>query len=158
MDEQDKGLRATTREWRTAMIVLPAAALLTLGALAYPVLFGLAPATSDALDSGPAAQPPPPVATPTSERPDPQAGATICRTALADAENFGVLPAAAKPSGNGQPKPEGPRGRYACAADSDGVNYRIAVDLICERFDSQNCVALYSITDAKGAVLYRRQD
>jgi len=156
MNASDDRMGALRREWLAARIVVPVALVAVLAALAYPLFFNAPPAPA-APDDVSAAQPAPVDNGQAADAPDPAAGAMICRTAVAGAQNFGVLPGTAKPSGDGQPKPESLRGRYDCPAEADGAGYRIAVDLICKQFDSQDCVALYSVTNSQGATLYRRQ-
>jgi hypothetical protein len=85
-----------------------------------------------------------------------QTAAQVCTSALAAAQNFGIVPSYAK-SLSMFPVATQVRGRYACEGATTVAHYIIAVDLLCRQLKDPRCVALYSVSQPGGAVLYRRQ-
>ena len=84
-----------------------------------------------------------------------QAAAAVCTWALAAAKNYGIVPNYAVIA---TPFPTATRvqGRYACASATNAARYVIAVDLICRDLKNPRCVALYSVVQPDGTMLYRR--
>jgi len=85
-----------------------------------------------------------------------QTAAQVCTQALAAAKNFGIVPTYAK-SVSMFPLATQVKGRYACEGATDVSRYVIAVDLLCRELKNPRCVALYSVQQRDGTVLYRRQ-
>ncbi len=84
-----------------------------------------------------------------------QTAAEVCTQALAAAKNYGIVPnyaIIATPF----PTPTRVQGRYACAGATNVARYVIAVDLICRDLKNPRCVALYSVVQPDGTMLYRR--
>lgn len=85
-----------------------------------------------------------------------QTAAQVCTSALAVAQNFGIVPSYAK-SLSMFPVATQVKGRYACEGATTVARYIIAVDLLCRQLKDPRCVALYSVQQQDGAVLYKRR-
>jgi len=85
-----------------------------------------------------------------------QTAGMVCTRALAASKNFGIVPNYAVLA-SPLPAATQVRGRYACAAATTAARYIIAVDLLCRELKNPRCVALYSVVQPDGTVLYRRQ-
>lgn len=80
----------------------------------------------------------------------------VCRTALANAKNFGVLPDAGHLTDE-IPRPTDQQGRYICDAATAKAKYSLAIDIVCAEAGKTQCVSLYNIAQDDGSVLYQRQ-
>ncbi len=81
----------------------------------------------------------------------------VCRTALGNAQNFGIIP----PYGQlteANPRATDVQGRYLCQAGTSDTAYVLSVDLVCEQISQTQCVNIYSIVSDDGTTLYQRQE
>lgn len=142
----DADIPALEREWKITRIVIAVCVVLVVGVLGYLTFLmrSTVPgadqqAASSAADSA-AAQ-----------------GRQVCALALANAQNFGIVPGFTK-IGDGQPKQTDVTGRYVCNAATEASQYVLAVDLVCSDLTNAKCVNLYSVAQDDGAILFQRQD
>ncbi len=153
MAEQEKELRAISREWMAARIVVITGFIVALGVggyFAYAARQIVMANRHRVLASVQAEQ-----AQENAQEASDVAGEQLCKTALANAKNFGIIPA------YGQliaytPKKSDVTGRYVCAAATTATKYVIAADLVCRKMDNAQCVDLFRITQDDGTVLYQR--
>jgi hypothetical protein len=80
----------------------------------------------------------------------------VCTQAVASAKNFGIVPNYAALATR-LPTATQAQGRYACVSATTAARYVILVDLMCRDFKNPRCIALYSVLQPDGTVLYRRQ-
>jgi hypothetical protein len=80
----------------------------------------------------------------------------VCTQAVATAKNFGIVPNYAAVMTR-IPTATKIQGRYACISATTAARYVILADLMCRDFKNPHCVALYSVIQPDGTVLYRRQ-
>ncbi len=80
----------------------------------------------------------------------------VCTQAVTTAKNFGIVPNYAALMTRA-PTATQVRGRYACVGATAAARYVILVDLMCRDFKNPRCVALYSVIQPDGTVLYQRQ-
>ena len=80
----------------------------------------------------------------------------LCKEAIITAKNFGIVPSYATLTSL-FPTATQVTGRYICSGGTNVSQYLVAVDLICRDLKSGRCLALYSVTQPNGTVLYRRQ-
>ncbi|MBN9569562.1 MAG: hypothetical protein J0H30_00540 [Alphaproteobacteria bacterium] len=145
--DTDVTTRALSREWPTGLIVIAGGFVIAIAVAAWLTLTHKpAPVAGQVGQPGAAA-------TGQASGTDPT---QVCRTALANAQNFGVLPAYGTLA-DANPKETSVQGRYTCAAATPSAKYALTVDLVCEQLDNAQCVALYSVTQDDGSVLYHRQ-
>jgi hypothetical protein len=85
-----------------------------------------------------------------------QTAAQVCTSALAAAQNFGIVPSYAKPLSM-FPVATQVKGRYACEGATTVARYIIAVDLLCRDLKNPRCTLLYSVQQQDGTVLYKRR-
>jgi|GraSoiStandDraft_5_1057265.scaffolds.fasta_scaffold127842_2 hypothetical protein len=85
-----------------------------------------------------------------------QTAAQVCTSALAAAQNFGIVPSYAKPLSM-FPVATQVKGRYACEGATTVARYIIAVDLLCRELKNPRCTLLYSVQQQDGTVLYKRR-
>lgn len=131
-------------EWLTARILLAAGLVVTVAGFFVPFSFhGLAQQNEVASLSAPA---------PSQSSP----GATFCGTALAVAQNYGTVPAAARISS--MPKKTDVQGRYVCDAADGATTFAVTVELECPNIRDQTCFSLYAVKSGDGGVLYQRQE
>jgi hypothetical protein len=151
MGEDDSNIRALRREWLAARVVgaLAGVLLLTLGVLAFA---GWWQGPHNAETPVPRA---PSAAAPGEAKARHEESVAICTAALATAQQLGLVPDFATLDG-GDTTPAGVQGRYACAAKTDAAKYALTFDLTCTNLSAGNCIALYSITQDGGTVIYRR--
>lgn len=152
MNTEHPDIRAFEREWKIGLFVviggfviaIAVAAFLTFGKKQHAVV----------PDQTQIAEP----ATPSDERAnglnDPS---QVCRTALANAKNFGVLPNDSRLA-DPDPRQTDQEGRYMCDAETGKAKYSIAVDIVCEDAAKDRCVSIYSVAEDDGSVLYQRQN
>lgn len=155
MREHEADLTALKREWLAARVVLIVGFILAMGFgiyTAYLWRMGIVNARQQAAAEVAAQQ-----ATGNAQTADAQAGALVCRQALANAQNFGIVPSFTKLT-NDQPQRTNVTGRYACAAATDSSQFALVADLICKDLNNPRCVPLYSVTQNGGAMLYQRHD
>ena len=81
----------------------------------------------------------------------------LCATGVGEAKSFGILPNYGKLSNPLKFGRTDVQGRYVCVATTQVAAYLIAVDLLCRETTSRRCVALFSVTQGDGTVLYQRQ-
>ena len=70
----------------------------------------------------------------------------VCRTALANAKSFGIIPSFGQLT-DANPRETEQQGRYVCEAATPAAKYTIAVDLVCQQLSDAKCV---NITIGKG--------
>ncbi|HEY4123724.1 MAG TPA: hypothetical protein VGM36_03865 [Rhizomicrobium sp.] len=148
MSMEQSDIRALKREWTIGLAVVVCGFVLAIAVAAF-------------LTFGQAQHAVIPDETQIAERPLPheqQGGspAQLCRTALANAKDFGVLPGAGRLT-DSLPRPTDQQGRYICDAASGKAKYSLAVDIACKEVAKAQCVSLYSISQDDGSVLYQRQ-
>ena len=150
MSMEQSDLRALKREWTIGLTVVISGFVLAIAVAAF-LTFGQKHAAIVPDQTQIAEQAPPR---------EPEVGSgertQICRTALANAKDFGVLP------GNGRladslPRPTDQEGRYICDAATGKAKYSLAVDVVCKQVAKAQCVSLYAIAQDDGSVLYQRQ-
>lgn len=142
---------ALEREWAVTRIAIAVSVVLVIGVLAYVTFFmpGVAPPPGETGADQQAA---------TANSADAAAqGHQVCSLALANAQNFGIVPSFTK-IGDGQPKHTDVTGRYVCNAATEASHYALAVDLVCSDLTNAKCVNLYSVAQDDGTVLYQRHD
>lgn len=155
MSEHDAGLTALKREWLVARIVLIGGFILAIGFGGYAAYIwrtGVANARQRAAAEMSAQQ-----AANDAQTANAQAGALVCHQALANAQNFGIVPSFTKLT-NDQPQRTNVTGRYTCAAATDSSQFVLMAELVCKDLNNPRCVPLYSVTQNGGAVLYQRHD
>ena len=153
MAEQDKNLRAISREWMAARIVVIAGFILALGAggyFAYEARQIVMANRHRVLAAVQAEQ-----AQENAQETSDVEGEQLCKTALANAKNFGIVPTYGQLTAY-TPKKSDVTGRYVCEAATTATKYVIAADLVCRKMDNAQCVNLFSITQSDGTVLYQR--
>ena len=130
-------------EWRAALIVIVGGALIAIAVTAY-VRYRTQSAEQIA------------AANRTKQVAVIQTAAMVCTQALAASKNFGIVPNYAELA-SPLPAATQVRGRYACEGATNVAHYVIAVDLLCRELKNPRCVALYSVVQPDGTVLYRRR-
>jgi hypothetical protein len=152
MDTEHPGIRAFEREWKISLFVviggfaiaIAVAAFLTFGKAHHAVV----------PDRTQVEEPAPPSDEVANGLNDPS---QVCRTALANAKNFGVLPNDGRLA-DPDPRQTDLEGRYICDAETGKAKYSIAVDIVCEDAARESCISIYNIAEDDGAVLYQRQN
>jgi hypothetical protein len=152
MNTEHPGIRALEREWKISLFVviggfviaIAVAAFLTFGNKQHAVV----------PDQTQVVEPAPPSDEVANGLNDPS---QVCRTALANAKNFGVLPNDGRLA-DPDPRQTDQEGRYICDAATGKAKYSIAVDIVCEDVAKDQCVSIYSIAEDDGSVLYQRQN
>lgn len=130
-------------EWRIALITVVGGAAVAIGALLYLHFTTVPPEQIEAARRAQLTQ-------------VVRTAAEVCTTALADAKNFGIVPSYASLASM-FPAATQVKGRYVCSGGTNVTRYIIAVDLFCRELKNSRCVALYSVTQPDGTVLYKRQ-
>lgn len=152
MDTEHSDIRAFEREWTISLFVviggfviaIAVAAFLTFGKKQHAVV----------PDQTQIAEAAPPSDEAANGLNDPS---QVCRTALANAKNFGVLPNDGRLA-DPNPRQTDQEGRYICDAATAKAKYSIAVDIVCEDAAKDQCVSIYNVAEEDGAVLYQRQN
>lgn len=152
MNTEHSDIRALEREWKIGLFVviggfviaIAVAAFLTFGKKQHAVV----------PDQTQVAEPAPPSDDAANSLNDPS---QVCRTALANAKNFGVLPNGSHLA-DPDPRQTDQEGRYICDALTGKTKYSIAFDLVCEDAAKDQCISIYSVAEEDGAVLYQRQN
>lgn len=155
MSKHDADLAALKREWLAARVVLIVGFIFAVGFgiyTAYLWRMGIVNARQQAAAEVETQQ-----AVGNAQTANAQAGAMLCRQALTNAQNFGIVPGFTKLTNN-QPQATGVTGRYTCAAATDSSQFVLTADLFCKDLNNPRCVPLYSVTQNGGAVLYQRHD
>lgn len=152
----ETGMAALNREWLAARLVFVAGFLLAIAFVVWwtysyrPVIGGTGygadvEASQDQMDQA------------LSSGETSKEGFMLCRLAIGNAGNFGVVPTSTKYASG--PAKTDVRGRYVCtAADNTGVAYALTVDLMCSNLTNPNCASLFTVAKTDGAVLFHRQD
>jgi hypothetical protein len=130
-------------EWRIALITVVGGALIATAAIVYE---HFATPSPEQVEAARRAQLTAVVQTATQ----------ICTQALAAAKDYGIVPSYAGLASM-FPTATQVKGRYVCAGGTNVTRYNIAVDLFCRELKNPRCVALYSVTQPDGTVLYRRR-
>jgi hypothetical protein len=128
-------------EWRAALITIIGGFVIAAAYLGYM--------------SYRAAHAPQPIAAEQQTRVNAEASLALCTAALERAKAFGIVPNYGKLASPGL-RTTGVKGRYACLAATSVAAYTLAADLVCRDLRDQRCVALYSVTQQDGTVLYQR--
>jgi hypothetical protein len=149
MSKEQPDVRALKREWTIGLAVIVGGFIIAIAVAAW-LTFGQKPAAptpgeTQTEETAPASQ--------AAAQPDPT---QICSTALANAENFGIIPSFGRLT-NPNPRQTKQRGRYVCDAATDSAKYAITLELVCKDFADTQCVSLYTIAQDDGTVLYQRQ-
>ena len=84
-----------------------------------------------------------------------EAQLALCTASLTHAKEFGIVPNYGKLTGALQLT--NVKGRYACTAATAVTTYTMMSDLLCRDLRDARCVALYSVVQQDGTILYRRQ-
>lgn len=153
MSEQQYDQKAISREWAAARIVLIVGFIAALGAGGYFAWAAREQVVSHrehALADIKAEQ-----SLVNQEEANNQAGEELCKTALANAKNFGIVPQYAQLTAY-TPRESEVKGRYICGAATTATKYAMLADALCRDLKNAQCVALYSVTDGEGAILYKR--
>jgi len=129
-------------EWRAALITIVGGAIVAITVTTYLHFSTLSPAQMEAARRAKVTA-------------AVQTAAEVCTQALVAAKNYGIVPNYAVIA---TPFPTATRvqGRYACAGATKVARYVIAVDLMCRDLKNPRCVALYSVVQPDGTMLYRR--
>jgi hypothetical protein len=148
MDMEQADIRALKREWTISLAVVIGGFIIAIAVAAF-LTFGqrqhaLVPDQTQLPDHGP-----PHVRT----AGDP---ARFCRTVLASAKAFGVVPGAGRLF-DPDPRQTDQQGRYICDAQAGAAKYSIAADVVCPDIGKDRCVSIYNIAQDDGAVLYQRR-
>jgi hypothetical protein len=154
MSEQQQDLRAISREWLAARIVVIAGFVLALGAGGYYAWQARQIVTAkreQVLAQVKAEQ-----AQENAQQANDVAGEELCKTALTGAQNFGIIPPYGQLTGY-EPRKSDVKGRYICTAATNETKYTIAADILCRNLKNAQCVVLYSVTETDGTVLYQRR-
>ena len=154
MSDQQHDIRSLSREWAAARVVLIVGFILAVGAGGYYAWQARQTVTSErqeALADVKAVQ----AQENQAEQAD-QAGQQLCRTALSNAQNYGIIPPYGQLAAY-EPKQSDVKGRYVCAAATSETKYVIAADVVCNNLKNAQCVSLFTVQDAGGAVLYQRR-
>ncbi len=155
--DPDSKQRALSREWLAALVTIGGTLVIAIAVAAY-LTFRATPETA-APDATAATQQPgqeltaDQVAARQAEAA--KLGLQYCSAGLADAQNFGIVPAYGKLIGN--IKETDTKGRYVCVATTNVTKYTIAIDLMCRDPKDPRCVSLYTVSQDDGSVLYQRQ-
>ena len=151
MSEDEPDMSALSREWLAARVVVIGGFII---AIAVALYFALWATPAPAPEQEAAAQ----TQQPNASDQEAEAGAEhqLCRMELASAQNFGLIPQFGRLS-DPNPQKTDVQGRYVCQAETQAAKYQIAADLVCRNLDDPRCVALYSVTQDNGTVLYQRQ-
>jgi hypothetical protein len=81
----------------------------------------------------------------------------LCRTGLASAQSFGIVPPYGQLVGQNIYRTN-VQGRYVCVAATHAARYLVAVDLVCRNLADRRCVSLFSVVNqGSGSILYQRQ-
>jgi hypothetical protein len=148
MGMEQSDIRALKREWTISLAVVIGGFVIAIAVAAF-LTFGHKPRAT-VPDETQVAEPAPPRESDLSD------SKQVCRTALVNAKNFGVLPDAGRLTDQ-IPRPTDQQGRYVCDAQTAKAKYSLAVDVVCEQIAKAQCVNLYSISQDDGSVLYQRQ-
>lgn len=154
MSEQQYDLKAISREWAAARVVLIIGFVLALGAGGYFAWEAREMVVSHRqaqLADIKAAQ-----ALVNQDQANDQAGVDLCKTALANAKNFGIIAQFAQLTAY-TPKESSVKGRYLCGAATGASKYAILADALCRNLKNSQCVNVYSVTEGDGTVLYQRR-
>lgn len=152
MSTEHPDIRALEREWKIGLFVVIGGFVIAIAVAAF-LTFGkkhhaIVP------DQTQVEEPAPPSEDVANNLNNPS---QVCRTALANAKNFGVLPNDGRLS-DPDPRETDQDGRYICDAETGKAKYSIAIDIVCEDAAKESCVSIYSVAEDDGAVLYQRQN
>lgn len=153
MSEQQYDLKAISREWAAARIVLIIGFVAALGVGGYFAWQARSVVVADrehTLADIKAEQ-----NLVNQDEAANQAGVDLCKTALSTAKTFGIIAQFAQLTAY-TPKESDVKGRYVCGAATGASKYAIVADALCRDLKNQQCVVLYSVTEGDGTVLYQR--
>ncbi len=150
MDMEQPDIRALGREWKIGLAVVICGFALAIAAAAF-FSFGHEPHATVPDETQIAER-----ALPQEPNGAPGDRAQICRAALANAKNFGILPDNGRLT-DPNPRPTDQEGRYICDAATAHARYSLAADVVCADTAKTQCVSLYNIAQEDGSVLYQRQ-
>ncbi len=145
ISKQEEGKRALSREWLVARIVIIGGIVVAIVALAY---FGWLRPTMLQREATARAQ--------QRAHENVEVATQFCRSGLAAAQTFGVVPPYAQLFGHNIYRTN-VQGRYVCVAATHLTRYLLVADLYCRALKDRRCVSLFSVTQANGTVLYQRQ-
>lgn len=158
MSEQDKArsqaMRAISREWMAARIVVIGGFIIAIGLGAYFAMIvrtNIVARRHAALADVQQSQ-----AIENSQEETAKAGLELCTTALNHAKDFGIVPPFGQLA-SAEPKPTDVKGRYVCIAVTQVSKYTLAADALCRDLAKPACVMLHSVTQDDGTVLYKKQ-
>ncbi|HUJ03968.1 MAG TPA: hypothetical protein VLW75_10045 [Rhizomicrobium sp.] len=152
MSDQQREIRSLSREWAAARIIIIAGFVLALGAGGYYAWQAREIVTNkreQVLAAVKAEQ-----AQENAIEASDVAGEALCRSALAHAQNIGIIPSYGQLTAY-EPTKSDTKGRYICLAATSASKYAIAADVLCRNMKDAKCVSLFAVT-ADGAVLYQR--
>lgn len=153
MSDQEQALRAISREYLMARIVIIGGLILALGVggyYAYIIRADVMARRQAVLSQVQQVQ-----AVQNAQEANAQAGEQLCTTALNNVKSFGIIP----PFGglaSAVPRKTDVTGRYVCIAVTQVSKYTIAADLVCRNLKNAQCVSIFSVTQDDGAVLFQR--
>jgi hypothetical protein len=154
MSEQDQGMRAISREWMAARIVVIGGFIIAIGLGTYFAMIVRADIVARRhvalaeVQQGQAVE--------NAQQQTAQAGLDLCTSALNHAKDFGIIPPFGQLA-SAEPKPSDVTGRYVCLAVTQVSKYTLAADLLCRDLKKPACVMLHSVTQDDGTVLYKKQ-
>ncbi len=151
MSEHQADIGALSREWLAARVVVIGGFLI---AVAVGLYFALWAGPAQTPEEQAAVQTP--QAATSQQEAEASAEHQLCRMELANAQNYGLIPQFGRLS-DPNPQKTDVQGRYVCQAATTAAKYNIAADLVCRDLTDPHCVALYSVTQDDGTVLYQRQ-
>lgn len=153
MSNQERELRAISREWAAARIVIIGGFIIALGLggyFAWIVRQNVVAHRQQVLAQVQQVQ-----AYQNAQEQGQKAAEQLCQTALANAKTFGIVPQFGKLA-IPLPQRTDVKGRYVCIAVSQVSKYTIAADAVCRNLANAQCVNVYSVTQDDGTVLFQR--
>jgi hypothetical protein len=144
VSQHDDGRRALSREWLVARIVVIGGCVVAVAAVLW---FGWIQPGMLKREAIAAAQ--------EQARQNVEAATQLCKTGLASAQTFGIVPPYGQLFGHNIYRTN-IQGRYVCVAATHAARYYVAVELLCRNTKDRHCVSLFSVTQSNGTVLYKR--
>jgi hypothetical protein len=143
--KQEEGQRALSREWLVARIVVGAGFVAAIAAIVW---FGWVQPEMLRREAVARLQ--------KHKQETAVAAAQLCRTGLAAAQNFGIVPTYGHLSGS-KVYITNVQGPYICIAATPSTKYLVTVEVLCRNLKDRRCVSLYGVIQGDGTILYKRQ-
>jgi hypothetical protein len=81
-------------------------------------------------------------------------GKAICTTALSEARDYGVVPPDASLASS-EAKKTDVENRRVCTAEAGSDQYKLTVDVTCDKVSDKKCLSLYAVARADGLSTYQ---